>query len=221
MTNTYTFKIHLISDAFVSSGDGFGTLVDADIVFDQVGLPYIPARRLKGCLKAGLEEVKGMLAEAGVQSPLISEEATNSIFGKAGSRQSQSLHFEDLRVADYEKNRSYLEAVIQSGLVHAQEVLEEMTRIRQFTALDNGVADPHSLRSIRVIQKGETFMSSLHVPHESQLQGFALACQGLQELGLGAKRRRGFGKVHCELLNKADKNILPDVLSRLKTGVAS
>ena len=49
-------KITLLSDLCVGNGESIGNAVDADVCMDRVGLPYIPARRLKGCLKqAALE----------------------------------------------------------------------------------------------------------------------------------------------------------------------
>ena len=48
---SYTIEIQLISDAIIGSGEGFGSLIDTDIVFDGLGVPFIPARRIKGCLR--------------------------------------------------------------------------------------------------------------------------------------------------------------------------
>ena len=50
--------IKLLSDALINSGEGFGAIIDSDVVFDDIGLPYIPAKRIKGlsegCRKRGL-----------------------------------------------------------------------------------------------------------------------------------------------------------------------
>lgn len=44
---SYTIEIQLISDAIIGSGEGFGSLIDTDIVFDGLGVPIIPARRIR------------------------------------------------------------------------------------------------------------------------------------------------------------------------------
>ena len=43
----YIVTISLESNCLLGSGEGWGSVVDADIVFDNIGLPYFPARRLK------------------------------------------------------------------------------------------------------------------------------------------------------------------------------
>ena len=47
----HKINVKLKSDALIGSGEGFGAIIDTDVVFDEVGIPYIPGRRIKGCLK--------------------------------------------------------------------------------------------------------------------------------------------------------------------------
>lgn len=44
----FTFNLELLSDTLIGSGEGWGATIDTDVVFDDFGLPYIPARRVKG-----------------------------------------------------------------------------------------------------------------------------------------------------------------------------
>lgn len=46
-------RITLHSDLCAGNGESRGNAVDTDIVLTAAGLPRIPARRLKGCLRAG------------------------------------------------------------------------------------------------------------------------------------------------------------------------
>ena len=49
-------RITLRSDLCAGNGESRGNAVDIDIVLTADGLPRIPARRLKGCLRAAAEE---------------------------------------------------------------------------------------------------------------------------------------------------------------------
>ncbi|MDR2940153.1 MAG: hypothetical protein LBV08_07530, partial [Clostridiales bacterium] len=51
MTVDKVIRVELISDLCPASGNGFAGVVDTDVCFDGLGLPYIPGKRLKGCLR--------------------------------------------------------------------------------------------------------------------------------------------------------------------------
>ena len=51
----YRLIITLKSDLCVGSGYSYAGIIDSDICYDALGLPYIPARRLKGCLREAAE----------------------------------------------------------------------------------------------------------------------------------------------------------------------
>ncbi len=65
-------RITLKSDLCAGSGYSYAGIVDSDACYDTCGLPYIPAKRLKGCLR----EAAKMIG--------ISPEQEERIFGKAG-----------------------------------------------------------------------------------------------------------------------------------------
>ena len=44
-------SMKLLTDAVPASGSGVAGVIDTDIVFDEYGIPYIPARRIKGVLR--------------------------------------------------------------------------------------------------------------------------------------------------------------------------
>ena len=89
-------KIELLSDLCTYSGDTFNSVVDTDVVYDQYGLPYIPAKRLKGCIRESCME----LAELGCTIELekndsqtkerfrASAEIFEKLFGKEGNSDS-------------------------------------------------------------------------------------------------------------------------------------
>ena len=43
--------IKLLSDLCTYSGDTYNSVVDTDVVYDENGIPYIPAKRIKGCIR--------------------------------------------------------------------------------------------------------------------------------------------------------------------------
>ncbi|MGI8912229.1 MAG: RAMP superfamily CRISPR-associated protein, partial [Chloroflexota bacterium] len=54
---TLELRLELLSDAAPGSGAG-GPLVDRDVVVDELGLPVLPGRRLKGLLREACQEVQ-------------------------------------------------------------------------------------------------------------------------------------------------------------------
>ena len=84
-------NIELLSDTLVGSGEGWGVTIDSDIVFDKYGLPYIPAKRIKGCLRESALEVLEMFEQAKID--FASEEEFDTLFGKVGQAESGVLSF--------------------------------------------------------------------------------------------------------------------------------
>lgn len=50
-------KIELMSDLCAGSGYSFAGVIDSDVSYDEYGLPFLPARRLKGCMREAAELV--------------------------------------------------------------------------------------------------------------------------------------------------------------------
>lgn len=63
----YRIKIELLSDMCVSDGGIYNSAIDTDICYDEYGFPYIPAKRLKGCLRECALELKDWGMQIGVQ----------------------------------------------------------------------------------------------------------------------------------------------------------
>ncbi len=68
--------IELHSDACIHSGYSYRGLIDNDVCCDRFGLPFIPARRLKGCMR----EAAGMLK----MHPAIKKVSIDYLFGERG-----------------------------------------------------------------------------------------------------------------------------------------
>ena len=81
-------QIKLLSDMHLGSGKADVNL-DADIVYDENGMPYFPAKRLKGLLYESAKEILEMSAVSG--KLLFTEEAVENLFGhNTAARQDSS-----------------------------------------------------------------------------------------------------------------------------------
>ncbi len=210
--NDYTIKIKLLSDAVPGSGEGYGAVINADIVFDELGIPFIPAKRIKGCLRESANDVCAMLFESGMESMSLNFSRENEdefdmvkeIFGKQGQEKSTPIYFSNLTLPQYEDNFNALSYFKHKypDVVSTEGIVETFTYIRQQTAIeeDSGTADDHSLRSIRVLKKGVEFQGTVSLEkQEPQVEYLLqLACMNLRRFG--TKRTRGFGEIECRLL---------------------
>ena len=66
-------KIELLSDLCTTSGETYNSLVDTDITYDEYGIPYIPAKRMKGCIREAALEL--------VEFGIIDKSMLHKVFG--------------------------------------------------------------------------------------------------------------------------------------------
>ncbi len=219
---TYTLHITLESNALISSGEGYGAIIDADVTFDDIGIPYIPAKRIKGCIRDSAIEVCSMFDRAKINAFLdLTTDSSNNkfkiisdIFGKQGQEAPAPFYFRNLMIDDYDKNKEWLEyfSSEHANIISGDSIRSFFTELRQQTAIDdNGVAEEHSLRTIRTLKKGRTFKGDLICQTENQgtERLLALACRNLRYMG--TKRNRGYGKIKCELLELNMDSILKEM----------
>ena len=187
-----SLKIELLSDLCVSAGETYNSYVDIDVVYDDYGLPYIPAKRVKGCIREAALE----LVEWGVYD----EKVFVSLFGKEGKEKSL-FSLDNAHLEEYPKYVADLAGCGDKVLVHPQRVLGLYTYTRTQTAMNtDGVADKGSLRTSRVLNKGLVFEASLKenirltAEQKSLLQD---AVSMVKHMGTG--RTRGLGLVHLSL----------------------
>lgn len=212
----FVLELKLLSNTLIGSGEGFGAIIDTDIVFDAVGIPYIPAKRIKGCLLDSAKQVEHMFN----LSKLNINIAPDNTFGKQGQEGSCPVYFSNLMIQDYEASSQWFEYLsnpsILGNLITKERIIHCFTDIRQHTKIneERGVAEDHSLRTIRFIRKGIIFTGNVEVSHcdneEDAVNTLALACMNLTHIG--TKRTRGLGEVQCTLKeNKVPVTILNKV----------
>lgn len=207
---TYKLKIELLSDLCVSDGGIYNSALDIDICQDAYGFPYIPAKRIKGCLRESALELADWDENVDI----------GKLFGDKGDRKNAGiLRISDAVLSDSVENRAEIDAS-NSVIYHKQNILNQYSYVRTQTSIDNetGVAKPTSLRTMRVAKKGLVFEAKLRVADANETangQGDAeaqaddamtlkewksvldLICANLTHMG--NSRTRGLGEVRVTL----------------------
>jgi CRISPR-associated protein Csx10 len=179
----------LLSDLCPASGDGFAGFVDTDVCFDDLGLPYIPAKRLKGCLR-----------ECGLDILSVDDsylDIFTKLFGKTGNSVSGTLNITSGKL------QNYADIAANIGGAHLSELAEVYTSIRSRTKMEDGKAAAGTLRTARVLNKGQVYEFSVTLSDDG-LDFLQMCVKSLR--GLGLNRSRGLGEVKCELTDAAKPN---------------
>ncbi|MBZ7987775.1 RAMP superfamily CRISPR-associated protein [Campylobacter canadensis] len=181
-------RITLSSNAIITNGNG-DALIDLDSDYNEYGLPYISAKRLKGMLKDSANELISMGQDINV-SKLFGDENEEGIIKLSDANLKESLILEKL-------SSEFKTDIIKNSF----SVILNQTSLDEF-----GVAKAGSLRRFRAYDKGLVFESEIEGNLEFQ-KDLELICLNLRYIG--HKRTRGFGKVKCELIegkNTEQKN---------------
>ena len=199
-------EIRLKSDLMSGSGYSYAGIIDSDVCFDDAGLPYIPARRLKGCLRDTAENIL---------YSIITTEEVERLFGKWGNRKAEGMFLEDAvleNAAEISKAlKSADEDMMNKYKVHAlrqQMVLKQFSRVLGQTQIDeNGAAKTNSLRYTRVVnhfsptdpEKELTFYARVWFDSEDE-DNLKIILRATRNIGM--KRNRGIGLVDCRLIKE-------------------
>lgn len=213
-----TLKIELKSDALIGTGEGWGGVIDSDVVFDDTGLPYIPAKRVKGCLRESALEITEMFEFSKLDDKISGY--IKELFGDVGNIRSGPLEFSNCYLKDYTLNREWLDWARDTyiGIFSKELVLKTFTSIKQYTAIEKeGIAKEHSLRTFRVLKKGNVFFGKVSFSNESDtdlLQFLAFSVKNMRYLG--TNRNRGMGSIQCKLFDSQGNDLIEEHLSKLE-----
>jgi CRISPR-associated protein Csx10 len=190
-------KIELLSDTMIGSGDGYGAVIDSDVVYDEIGIPFIPARRIKGCLRDSALQVVERLNFANIN--LFSEDDVKNIFGKKGAKFSADIRFDNLFISDYEKTKAVFSFLIKNKKddFSIDSIINSFTNIRRNTEIEKGIAKEHSLRTMRVLNKGISFEGDVAIDSSNDNSNFLIALAAMNLKRIGSKRTRGLGEIKC------------------------
>ena len=201
----YTLTIKLLSPTMLMSGQG-DVNTDSTIVHDRYGIPFIPAKRVRGVLYESALEVAEMMKAAGMGAFTIDD--VKGLFNRLeGVEDNPRMSISNLNIADYDVVATELAALeAQYPAVFTKErVLEEYTSMRYYTSIDKetGSTVEGTLHNSRVLNRGLTFIGKIDVVDMTDTEGFILSCAVRNLTGIGGKRNRGFGQVECTIDDKA------------------
>lgn len=190
-------KITLQSDLCAGAGKHYSSIIDLDTNIDEYGLPYIPAKRLKGCLK----EAAGLF---------VDDEDIKAIFGVKGNNFGGSLSITDAKLENYEE---LVKDITENGIAH-NEVTDLFCSVRSATSIDEQThtVKDKTLRFVRVVNQYSPinneqlcFVANVFVDkkYKQIIKNVALALRNI-----GYHRNRGLGAVKC-VIN--DTNVNNDI----------
>ena len=117
MRKTGVLEITLKSDLCMGSGYSYAGIIDSDVCYDSCGIPYIPGKRLKGCLRETAENIL---------YSLIMKEDIEKIFGITGNDKACSLTIGNAYIENYQKIQEELSYMKEqySESIQTQDILE-------------------------------------------------------------------------------------------------
>lgn len=168
-------------------------------------MPFIPAKRVKGILRESAQDLADYHKATAAQ--------IGSIFGNSGTKTGTDLKIGNGFLEGYQCLRAFLaEASLRPGyqqLFNAQAVLQCFAYTRSQTALENGIAQDKSLRTLRILKRGLTFVFDVEMPDDMRAL-LENACKVTRRFGL--KRTRGVGEIKMELTDfSAAPNAQPEI----------
>ena len=213
-------KITLRSDLCAGNGESVGNSVDTDVCMDKAGLPYIPARRLKGCLKQAASELERMEYK----------DATGKkrrLFGDAYGNEG-CLFLQDAVIKDVvalrkfltekiphddpeEKNDGKIPDIVKR-MASASHIGRMFSTVRGQTRLENGVKVDNTLRFTRVISHYDPFTLEDGVEMEFEAPFYLYnedpelrqyledCCRATRHIG--TLRNRGLGNISITVCRK-------------------
>jgi hypothetical protein len=200
-------RAELLSDASFGSGEGTPGEVDLEVEHDDLGLPYLPGKRIRGLLRdSWLEMAHAFRADA----PLVAE-----LLGVAGDVDLAGTGRLDLRDATLPSGvRRWVEwAVLRpANPVSPRAVLRALTVIRHQTARDrrSGAPMAGTLRESRAVMRGLSFYAPVTGTGLTEAHWHVLArlCRATRHAGQARNRGRGHIRLHL-LRDDAGASALP------------
>ena len=207
----YVLEIKLLSPLTSAAGEGRVGLVDRDVVFDDLGLPVLPGRRLKGLWRDAYRDITDAW-----QQCKEAETSVEQIFGESGQAYSNGdacLHVANAELKNASSLKKWLEYLQhhKNRKLHVDDVMQYHATVRAQTAIDrrSGSAKENSLRLTRTVKSGLVFRAPVHFtapPNKALENALALGAAALQYMGTA--RTRGIGKVDCCLLKFHNGNLI-------------
>ncbi len=175
--DTVKYEIEFFSNWHCGSGLAAGADVDALVIKDQNGLPYVPGRTLKGLLRE---------AAANLQ---FDPKAIDTLFGVSGDKdnhQAGSLFFGNATLPSSEQ-----QYIIDKELTPYLYQTFASTRIDE-----NGIAQDNTLRKIETVVPCKLEGEILHASMDDE-NILRVAMSYVKRMGTG--RTRGYGRCRISI----------------------
>ena len=188
------YKIEFHTDWHCGSGLAAGADVDALVVKDKNGMPFVPGKTIKGLVREAVEEIRNLRGKN--TDDLVD---TFGFFDKDPlTAKKGSMFFTNAELA---KNAEL--ATTEYDAIVSNDASRFMYRDIASTAIGNdGIAKDHSLRKIQVVVPCTLHGEILNVPDEG------MANEIIQSFGfikrMGQNRNRGLGR--CTITGRKEED---------------
>ena len=203
----YILEIKLKSPLTSGAGIGRVGIVDQDITYDDLGLPILPGRRIKGLWREAYHNVADAWRLCGKSTTSVDE-----IFGKLGQKSDEGetcLYVGNAELQEASLLKPWLmyfqhrDKRTKEQKLHPDNVVQHFATVRAQTAIDRGTgsAREDTLRLTRTLQANLVFRAPVQFsanPDKELLNALVLGASALQHMGTA--RTRGLGKVCCRLI---------------------
>ena len=178
-------KMELMSDAIFGNGMSIPGGEDISVLIDENGFPYYKGSTFKGVFRD--ESIK-YLQWCGKTDKEIAEKI-ELWFGMNGDDRiinDNKLVFSDFKLS------GNVRQMIKNEIKNPTYILDSLSNLRTFTAIENEVVKDGSLRIARCIDRGLVFYSDVHC--DTSDETLIEEILGMIKW-IGSMKSRGFGKV--------------------------
>lgn len=126
MKGKYQIRIELLSDLCVSDGGVYNSALDIDICRDTYGFPYIPAKRLRGCLRECALELNDWGETIDI----------TVLFGDKDDKEA-TVYLGNAYLQHYDEMKQVAVKYQGNAVLHEQNVLNHFSYIRTQTEVDD------------------------------------------------------------------------------------
>ena len=204
---SYGLEITLQSPLTSAAGEGRVGVVDRDVAFDNLGVPILLGRRLKGLWRDAYRDVVDTWQQCGQKA--IPE---TQIFGESG-RGNAYIHVANAELKDATFLREWLSYLQhpKNRRILPEDVVQHYASVRAQTSIDRqtGAALENTLRLTRNLNSDLVFWAPVHFtqqPNDGVLTALILGAAALKHMGTA--RTRGLGKVSCRFICNLTEQVL-------------
>ena len=180
-------KIEFHSPWHCGSGLAAGSDIDALVITDRAGMPFVPGKTIKGLVRQAVEEYieYSNIARDEKNGKTIAERVRN-MFGEESSsddvRACGTAHFSDANFAEHEYHAIAAQSELKAHLFN---------KVTSTAIDDNGIARDHSLRSLQTVVPCTLYADISHV--DADIADIVVKSLGMIK-HMGQKRHRGLGR---------------------------